>query len=503
MAANDVLKASFTRVFTIEDRAAPNNSPEYLGQGRAQGIDWGQGSITPVRQPSPTQYGQFVTVDIIRGAPDLPSITLEKQLGLDISDFLRITQKGCEFDVHIHAGSCQNPSDFDGGFDVAWVFEGAVVTNYSTGELGALDPDQEAAVPESIDISAQEIYQIKKIRPGEMAASAITDRIVRVLICDSKTCGECGRSSDGCQIMFALAGASVGSPGLPAELLYSEDGGATWSSTNITTLAVGDDATDAACVGTNLVVISADSNSLHYASINDILNGEESWTEVATGFVSSQEPSRIFSLDRTHTWFAAAGGYVYFTDDITSGVEVQTDGSVSAQDLNDIHALDSKTIVAVGANNVVLSSTNGGISWSLITGPSVGVALNAVFAQTEGIWMVGTNGGELYFTTTGGASWVEKGFTGSGTGAVRQFAFATRNVGYMVHDRVEGGSTRARLLRTYNGGNTWVVSPEESGVTVPSVQSLLSVAACQDDPNVAIVGGIAVNGTDGYAAKYA
>lgn len=497
----EILRTPYTRVFLIENGAAPSNPPEYMGLARAQGIDWSQGSITPVRKPSPSQYGQFDTVDTIRGAPDLPSISIENRMQAGvISDVLRIVRKGCDIDLHIHGGACQNPDDFDQGFEIGWIFEGAVTSNYGTSELGALDADQDAVVTETIDLSAENLYQIKKIRPSELAASEVTDVIARVLICDSKTCGDCGITSDGCQIMFALPRAHSGSPGLSGELLYSQNGGATWGTSVITTLGLVSNATDMACVGTNLAVISSVSNSVHYASIPDILDGTAAWNEVTSGFVGTKTPNRIFSVDRTHTWIVANGGYIYFSDDITSAVTVQTDGSVSAQNLNGIHAFDRSNIVAVGASNVVLVSSNGGASWTLVVGPVPGVALNCVYMQAAGRWLVGTAGGELWYTQDSGGSWTEVGFSGSGSGNVRAIAFSTRNVGYMVHDTA---TTRGRLFRTYNGGNSWLLAPEERGITAPTVSSFTSVAACKDDPNLAIVGGTQVNGTDGYVGKYA
>lgn len=497
----EILRTPFTRVFLIEDGAAPNNPPQYMGLSRAQGISWAQGSITPVRKPSASQYGQFQTVDTIRGAPDLPGISLENRLSASvISDILRIVRKGCALDLHIHAGSCQNPDDFDNGFEVGWIFEGAIPSNYGTTELGTIDADGDAVVTETIDVSAENMYQIKKIRPAELAASEVTDVISRVLICDSRTCGECGIASDGCQIMFALPRAHSGSPGLSGELLYSQNGGATWGTSVITTLSIAQNAGDMACVGTNLAVISTDSNSVHYVSIADLLSGSGAWNQVTSGFVGTKTPNRIYSVDRTHTWIVAQGGYIYFSDDITAGVTVQTDGSVTAQNLTGVHAFDENNIVAVGASNAVLVSSNGGVSWTLVVGPAAGVALNCVFMQSAVRWLVGTAGGELWYTLDSGGTWHRTTFSGSGAGNVRAIAFSTRNIGYMVHDTA---TTRGRLFRTYNGGNSWLLAPEERGITAPSVASLLSVAACRDDPNVVIVGGTQVNGTDGYVGKYA
>lgn len=496
---SEATRTPFSRVFLIEDGASPNHAPEYMGLARAGGLDFGQGGITPIYKPSPSQYDKFDIIDKIRGEADLPVITIENYMQTTISDMLRIVNKGCEVDLHIHFGQCEDPSNFDLGWQLERILEAALPNNFSTDDMGALGPDANAVVTETIPFAGERVYDVKKLRPSELAAAALTDVVKKVLICDSKTCGSCGISSDGCQVAFALTGANTGSPGLPAELLYTQDGGSTWLTTNITSLAASEDADDMACVGTNLVVVSAESNSLHMASIADILTGSETWTEVTTGFVALKLPRRIFSLDATHTWIVAEGGYIYFTDDPSSGVVVQHDGSLSTQNLFGVHAYDRNNIVAVGGSNVVLFSSNGGDSWTLVTGPAVGVQLNTVWMRSDAIWMVGTNGGELWYTIDFGANWTQKSFSGSGTGAVQDIRFSTRNVGYMAHDTATAG----RVLRTTNGGFSWLTMPEEAAFATPVVDSILSVAACEEDANVMFAGGLHSNGSDGYLAKYA
>lgn len=500
----EVLRTPFTRLFITEDGASPANTPVYQGLARAGGIDWGQGTLEPVRIPSATQYDKFDIIDMIQGPEDLPSITIEARMQSLYSEIMRMVKRRCVMDIHIHAGTCQDPSDFDGGWDTALILETARASNYSTDDIGALGPDQNAFITETMPVSAERIYGIKKLRASELAAAALTDVVNRVIVCDSKTCGECGISSDGCQVVFAVTGPVTGSPGLPSELLYTQDGGATWSSTNITSLGVAEAAIDGFCIGQNFVVISVDGTTgrFSYAPIADILLGQETWTLATTGFVAGAEPIQIFSLDSTHTWVVGEGGYIYFTDDPTGGVEVQTDGSVTAQNLNSVHAYDRDNIVAVGASNAVLSSDNGGTSWTLIVGPVPGVALLSVFMLNTLTWLVGTAGGELWYTDDGGATWVEKAFNGSGSGNVRAIDFATRNVGYIVHDDA-GAPVRSRVHRTINGGNSWKRLPEEAGLVAPSSLSQRTVAACKEDPNVVFAGGTGTGGTDGFLVKYA
>lgn len=492
-------KSSQTRVFLIEDRANPGNAPTYQALGRALGVDWAQGDLTPIRIPDPNAYGKFITAELQRGAEGLPTLSLESRLTADLSELLSLTRKGCAFDIHIHAGECENPRDFNGGWQKGYIVEGALVTNYSTGELGALDSDQDTPINETLAVSGLDYYELKRLQASEIAGSQIVQEIVDVAIIDSAQCGECGITSDGCQKVFMITKSAGGSPGLPAEIIYSEDAGASVGETNVTTLGAAEEPNAIAGVGINLVVVSEDSESLHYAPLADILDGSETWAEVTTGFVAGKGPLDIFSLSPVLTWIAAEGGYIYFTDDPTSGVEVQSSGGATIQDLNKIHAFDENNVVAVGASNSVIFTTDGGATWSSVTGPNVGVALTAVVMKSASVWLVGAADGTLWYTKNSGGTWTQQGFPGSGTGGVRDIVFATNSVGYMAHDN----GTNGRILRSVDGGFSWYVLPEQAGFTVPTNDRINAVAACSEDPNVVFAGGLGDNATDGIAIKLA
>ncbi len=496
-----LLRTPQSRVWIIENGVGPANAPQYLGLGRALGITWPQGDVSPVRVPSEDAYDQFEIVDEIKGQQGLPSFSIEQRYTRDLSDMLRIVRKGCSFDVHIAMGACRNPSDFNGGFEKKLILEGGRPTSWDTGEMGALDGDQNAVVNETVPVTGRTLYEIKTLLATELAKVEITDEVIAVAICDAKSCGECGIPSSGCDVVFALTKGTSGSPGLPTELLYSKDGGATWASTSITTMGLSEVPDDMACVGTNLVVISNAGDAAHYAPIADILDGAAVWVKVTTGFVAAGSPKAIFSLDGRHTWIVGDGGYVYFTADITAGVSVQTAGSVTIQDLKAIHGIDKLNLVAVGASNAVLLTRNGGVTWSLLVGPAAGIVLQAVWMRAADEWLVGAANGRLYYTreAADAGSWVEKAFPGSGAGQVRDIQFATPTIGYMAHD---SAAPVGRILRTLDGGFSWYVLPE-STATMPDNDRINSLAACPDDPNVVFGGGLGGNGTDGFLVKAA
>lgn len=498
MPVRNLQKSSQTRLFLIEDRANPDNAPLYESLARALGLTWAQGDITPVRVPDPEQYGKFITVDNIRGQQGLPTISIENRLTRDLSTLLSLVRKGCEFDVQLHAGACEDPRDFNGGWEKVYVLEGAVATSYDTNELGALDADQNVIVNETVPLSGNDWYELKRIVGSEIGAATVVQEVVDVTICDSRQCGECGISSNGCEKIFAVTLNTGGSPGLGAQVLYSPDAGATVSATVITTMGATNDPSGLACSGIYLAVISNEDASIHYAPLADILDGSETWTKIATGIVGGKAPNDIFSLGSTFNWLVGDGGYIYFTDDITSGVSVQSAAGQTSQDLNAIHGADEFNLVAVGASNTVLFTNDGGNNWSSVTGPDVGVDLLCVAVKSANVWFVGANDGKLFYTQDGGANWTEKAFSGSGSGKVNAITFATPTVGYMA---TQTSGTKGRVYRTIDGGFSWYILPEAAGLSLPQSDSIEALAACSENPNLVFAAGLADNATDGILMK--
>lgn len=492
----DPIQTGFSRVFLLENRAGPANVPTYEGLMKASGITWPQGDVETIRIPSSESYDSFETIGKVSGDQGNPEMTLTARYTTDISKLLKLARLGCDHDIQVHMGKCQNPSDFNGGWDKIVVLEAARATNYSTEDLGALQPSERAMVNEEAPFTGEDLYEIKKILFSEIGAAAIVQEVVDVVVCDAVNCGACGIKSDGCQVVFGLTLSAGGSPGLSAEVLYTENGGSTIGDTNITTLAANENPNGMACVGVNLVVISEDSESLHHAPISDILDGDETWTEVTSGFVATFGPLSIWSVDPSHTWIVAEGGYVYFTSDPTAGVEVQSSGSATSQDLNAVHALNILDILAVGASNAVIYSRDGGASWSSVTGPAVGVNLNCCWMKTATEWFVGAANGRLYYTRDSGVTWTEKSFPGNGAGSVRDIVFSSDSVGYLAHSTA---APAGRILRTISGGNSWYVAPESTAV-IPTNDYVASLAPCAD-VNVIYGGGLAGNAVDGFMVK--
>lgn len=492
------VKNDQSRVWLMEGGASAFTVPTYEGLMKAGTPRYQKGQRTALTNPSFDTYGGFEIVDKIAAARSNPQLPLTGRYTKELSKLLRMANQECENDIQVHIGECQDPTDFNRGWDKILALEEADVDDWGTsGDLGALNEGDRAAVDETSTFTGTLIYEIVPIGLSELGASVVETEVVGIVICDRASCsGQCGSGSNGCQKVFAAEKAGGVSPGALAGLTFSEDGGATWDSTSISSLGADEDPTGIACVGRNVVVISQESASLHYADADDIIEGDESWVEVTEGFVALKGPNAILSLGAGKVWIVGEDGYIYFSEDVTSSVEVQDAGNATTEDLRAIDGSDDQNIVAVGENNAVVYTQNGGESWSLVTGPAVGIDLISVSARGEQEWLVGTGNGKLYATRNRGRTWTEVTFTGKGTGEVTDIKFSTRMVGWMTHILSGAG----RLLRTVDGGHSWYVTPEGSG-TMPSNERLNSIAVCVNANHV-YVGGLDT-GTDGIIVEAA
>ena len=481
------LQTGNTRVFLIEGRARADHTPGYFHQLKMMGVEQSFGDVENIFSPDPDTFGKFLVLGTVRAEEERPTTQLMGRYAENIrSTLLRLAKIGCENDVQLHMGECTDPSDFN-EFDKALVLEGALIPTWSTDDLGALQPDEKAQVNETADISAIRLYEIVPLTVAERGGDVLASIAVDVVICDSIQCGECEELSDGCQRIYVLAISPGGSPGTPADVVFSIDGGSQFFERSINSMTPGDNPQQIACVGQSLVVTDGDNDQVHIA-LKDEFDGIQfpNWTAVTAGFTATQGPRSIWSVGN----FAFIGGdtgFIYGMSDPNSGVVLLDAGVALAGVINNIHALSDQFAVA-GDDAGDVAFTNNQDLWQQVTAPD-GNPITAIWAKTETeFWAATGLGGAnaLYFSLDQGVSWTAVGYPcvdGGGFCVINDIHFANESVVYMVGEAQT--SLAAVMWRSYDGGHSWNLMPDGPGL-LPTADELLAVYACEFDPNFVV-----------------
>jgi len=461
LTADEVITQQHKRAYLQWGGPRPNNPVHFAGQdGQYMAITGvslpESGGIDPIWAPSDGNAKRYKLIGRMVTPADLASATMifyEKHGILPRQLF-----KQCPFSAYEVAGSCQDLSDlYNGVTDYLLVYSMGIVTDKTLGDRVTMDTDE--LIADELGITLSDIYPVGPLGFGYNAATMIDREVVDVVYGKREMCGNCGPENDGSKWIYAITKSSGGSPGLPAEVVYSTDGGDSWSQATITGMGATEDPVAIDVVGSRLVVVSATAGGAtlggyYWADIDPDTGIPGTWTEVNNGFVTGAEPRDIFVLSPREVYFCGDAGYIYKSSDITSGVTAINAGDATSENLLRIDGAED-VIVAVGANGAVIRSTNRGANFAATADSPTTSQLQAleVFDQRR-IW-VGSVNGYVWYTLDGGKTWTQKGFSGEGTGQVFDIVFATEEVGYMLH---ANATPTARLFVTVDGGFTWTNS---------------------------------------------
>jgi len=484
----ELIHSDYSRVFLLEGGAGPSIDPQYMSLWKAGAISWDQGDTTIVYIPDPDHYQKFVAAGKIAGEPYNPEIALAARYTLDKSKLLALLRHGCDHVLQVHFGTCRNPRDANAGWDKIVVLMDASVGSYGTGDLGALEPSQRAQVDEDSSFRGSDLYEIMRLVFAQKAAAETTEEVLDIAFGSADQCLAICVSVEGKILLAIMTPVAYAK----ARYIFSDDGGLTWTDGSVTSAAADDILPAIINIGSYVVVLNRTADAFEYCEQVDLIAGAPTWAQVSTGFVGVGSPNAIFSAGPATSWIVGDGGYVYKLTNVADGVVVQDAGSATAQNLAAVHGMDENSIMAVGADNAVIYTTNGGLNWVAVTGPAAGVNLTACWMLNALTWLVGDAAGKLWYTTDGGTTWAEKVFTGCGAGSIADLKFMDDGlVGYMAHTTA---APAGRILRTIDGGSSWYVLPEGTG-SIPA-NLAINALAVGNDANVVFGGGL-VTGSAG------
>lgn len=491
------LTALNQRVWYVEGGVHPTRSPSLLALGKfstdpSQAI----GEETRITAPDPNSFNRDIQVGSVTGAEERATLAVGIRSTVQASILIGWKNKRCRVDLFALSGQCGNPQDFTEGGEKWVYFADGKPANHGYENFSAFGQDENNPTNEMVDMSAREYWEFLYMKQEAIGGSVTTREIYTVDVYTGNDCENCPDPCD--RILATMAGASA-TPGTQPTLLYSADGGETWTSQTISTLFSNEDIADGAIIGGDIVYVSNIANEIHYTDVELLYDATNTWGQTVNGFVKNKGPRAISSADARHSWIVGDGGYVYFVKNHKVGVEVQDAGVVTTQNLLAVHAYDINNVLAVGNSNAVLYTSNGGVSWLSVTGPAVGINLGACWMWDKDNWFVGEGAGgtgKLWLTSNAGRTWSQVGLPSSYL-RIDKIQFISEAEGY-ISARTGGTSI---ILRTITAGNEWTTLPQGKRAVPVENSYLRDLAVCSKFSNTAFAAGLADNGTAGVILK--
>lgn len=207
---------------------------------------------------------------------------------------------------------------------------------------------------------------------------------------------------------YRLIVAQEGVLAAQGKVFYSDDWGATWTTTNVGGAAAGH---------------------------------------------SAVKGTGMFAPISRFVFLATLDGYIYKSTDGGEIFTAKESGVITGNDYKCIHFANEEYGVAGAIGDIIAVTSDGGETWTVATATGGGGdILCCQRLDRDHIW-VGDDDGKLWYSNDGGATWTQRtGWSGSGTGDVQDIQFLNELQGFMLHNTA---GPVGHLYMTIDGGANW------------------------------------------------
>lgn len=428
-----------------------NTNPIYLGCHDVDDVEESLGETSVWLCKDPSAPGKWQAVKSSKGAPSKPSVTIMTDINKR-ADYLEDLPDNTPVYFNLNTGRQNIFTAWERSFAAKWTVESRTRSNLAKGredEGGSSD-----RMEQSFDLTAP---------PPVYAFFDLSEAALRVSVAETVALNNLIFCDDACTNGFAPADAAAG---VTANVLNA----ATWAAT-----AADPGAADEHLVGATCFPISKTAyrwmvarGTTDAGAAAEIYYSDDSgatWTTVLVGTDNGEfanDSGALFSIDQYHIWFATDSGRVYFSDDAGATWATQENAVISTDPYNSVFFADELVGMVVGDGDVVSITNDGGETWSAATATGDGGNLTTV-GFSGGFWWAGSSNGNLWYSDDFGTTWSQRAFSGDGAGNVSSVKFANEFFGVMAHNTA---GPVGRLFYTIDGGNDWqlITLPTNTGI---------------------------------------
>lgn len=448
-------------VFTSRDGAlwvqpgGPNTRVYYLGCHDLAAINEPGSGIGDLIRQFDQNTGGWKVIGQTRTPPGQVTTSIETVMK-KAADWLEKSK--CPMPVYVNVRDCGRADTFD-NYVRAFILQNAEVGDKGVSDIVHREDDNGAMM--SFDISAiPPLLRAYEMSVGRVTTSE-TDALNDVAFTkDIRCAGACGAFQDAGAIGYAVGDAAAGSPSNTADVLKSTNGGETWAACAADPFAGAENISAVVLfrIGRDtlrVVVARGTTDAGNPAEVAYSDDGGATWTAANVGSTNGQYAARgaaLFALDQYNVWLASTSGYIYKSENGGATWTAKETGVLTTGNYNAIHFASEQVGFAGAAADVIVKTTNGGDTWEAVTATGNGGDILTVFALDQYRVWVGTDDGEIFYTVDGGTTWSERTVAGITTGTITDIQFANDLIGFLVYNTA---GPVGRVYRTINGGYTW------------------------------------------------
>jgi len=449
----------------------------YLGCHDVESIDEPLGDYTPRFCPDPSGTNRWLTVGEEHAPPEAVTFDITE----DVTGALSILrEQKCPIPIYINL-ACGTRRDVFVGAVKTFIADVRKITSRTINNLLMRESSERMEATYSL-AAAPPLIEIRSLTAVTLEESE-TETLNDISFCSDQRCaGVCGDESELCEVGFVSASAGTAAA---ANILGTTNSGVDWASTATQPFAIVEDVVSSTCFDIDkdtsrwLVVRGtevAPANPVEIAYSDD---SGATWALVdveAADTRFANDSGALWSLDSRHIWLVATEGYVFFSSDGGLTWAPQTEGDVTAEDMNAVHFINQNVGAIAADNGIVLVTDDGGTTWATTTTVVTGTPnVYCVKIFNENKIYVGTADGHVYVTFDGGVTWESQ--VQVLAGAVNDIDFSNEFVLWAV---IDTAAPVGAVYRTKNGGTDW------ESITTPTNTGLNAIYACNSNTAYAV-----------------
>ena len=483
-------------------RRGPGTDVEWVPCADLGDLAWPQGDVNREVCPDPHKRGAWKTAVRTQGAQGEATTDITVRMG-PVQQALDRT-RGCKHGYYIVHRECQDNRATFLPFSVADILPATFIIDKGMTNAVMSNSDQSAPTSTQKTYSLSAAEWIVAYSLAEERKTTSEDQVGRdVAFMTSGHCaGGCGGSDEPCE--YAMIGCESAAGPATANVLWSSDGGLTWAAGAADPFAADEHVSSVLYFERSLrarrgIAARGVTDGAAAAEIGYTDDDGATWTNVDIGSTNGEFipwNGGLFMRGTDFMWActdtgAGAAGNIYMSRDMGVTWTAMYTGASDA--LNCIRFANERVGLCVGDTNEVLLTTDGGYTWTSVTGPAAQAAADALTCE---IWnkytfMIGYDDGELWETRDGGASWTERTLTlPDGWTAIDSIndMLAIDDVIFLALEGTQA-TDWAGIARSIAGGEEATWETWEAPVTT-SAGGMQAIDAC-DINRVLGVGGVA------------